>query len=149
MRGPKIRHARSTLTFLIDTNVASELGRPRPHANVMAWSQGIAADAQYLSVLTLGELTRGAVRLAHRDKDRSEALQRWVQGLRDSYGDRILGINEEIAERWGRLDAKRSLPLVDGLLAATALVHGMTLVTRNVRDVHDTGVTTLNPWDRQ
>ena len=135
------------MTFLIDTNVVSELGRTRPHAEVSAWSLSVAADMQYLSVLTLGELQRGVAQLARRDKLRSDVLQGWLNGLRESYADRILSVDTEVAKEWGRLDARRSLPTIDGLLAATALVHDMTLVTRNVRDIADTGVRILNPWN--
>jgi predicted nucleic acid-binding protein len=135
------------LRFLIDTNVASEFARPRPHPNVVAWKNSVPGDAQYLSVLTFGELTRGITQLARRDGPRSAALQRWLIGLREAYADRIIGVDREIAERWGRLDAGRSLPVIDSLLAATALVHGMTIVTRNVRDVAETGALTLNPWE--
>jgi toxin FitB len=101
-----------------------------------------------MSVLTLGELAKGIVQLARRDSERSLALRQWLEGLRVSYKDRILVVDDEIAEVWGQLDAERSRPVVDGLLAATALVRGMTLVTRNVRDIADTGVTILNPWER-
>lgn len=135
------------MKFLIDTNVASELGRPRPDRNVVAWSHNVAPEDQYLSVLTLGELARGVSRLARRDGSRSAALQQWLDGLKRSYSDRIVDVDHEIAEQWGLLDAKRSMPVVDGLLAATALVHGMILVTRKVRDVRDTGVAMLNPWE--
>jgi toxin FitB len=135
------------LRFLIDTNVASELGRPRPDRNVVAWSNSVPADAQYLSVLTFGELTRGVAQLAGREPPRSAALQRWLTGLQQAYADRIIGVDREVAEQWGRLEAKRTLPVIDSLIAATALVRGMTLVTRNVRDIEDTGVTFLNPWE--
>jgi predicted nucleic acid-binding protein len=113
----------------------------------VAWKNSVPGDAQYLSVLTFGELTRGITQLARRDGPRSAALQRWLIGLREAYADRIIGVDREIAERWGRLDAGRSLPVIDSLLAATALVHGMTIVTRNVRDVAETGALTLNPWE--
>jgi predicted nucleic acid-binding protein len=78
---------------------------------------------------------------------RARTLRRWFEGLRLQYATRIIAIDSEIAECWGRIDAKRSMPVVDGLLAATALVRGMILVTRNTRDVRDTGVQILNPWE--
>jgi predicted nucleic acid-binding protein len=135
------------LKFLIDTNVASELGRARPDRTVVAWLSKTAPEDQYLSVLTLGEIARGIASIARRDQSRSASLQIWLDGLKDSYGDRIIDVDQEIAEHWGVLNAKRSMPAVDSLLAATALVHGMTLVTRNIRDIADTGVKVLNPWD--
>jgi predicted nucleic acid-binding protein len=85
--------------------------------------------------------------LARRDQPPSAALQRWLIGLRQAYADRIIGVDREIAERWGQLDAGRTLPVIDSLIAATALVRGMTLVTRNVRDIEDTGAMLLNPWE--
>lgn len=135
------------MNFLVDTDVASEIGRPRADRRVVEWSNSVDPQALYLSVLTLGEISRGIESLGRRDAARSQNLQRWFDGLRHQYARRIVAVDSEIAEFWGRLDAKRSMPIVDGLLAATAIVHGMTLVTRNVRDIADTGVTILNPWE--
>ena len=128
-------------------NVVSEIGRPGANSKVVDWSDRIDGQTLYLSVLSLGEISRGIESLKRRDAARAANLQRWLGGLRQHYATRIVPIDNEIAECWGRIVAKRSLPVVDGLLAATAIVRGMTLVTRNVRDVADTGVQLFNPWD--
>jgi hypothetical protein len=135
------------LNFLLDTNVVSELERKSPDRKVVAWAKTIDTMDLHLSVLTLGEITRGAAKLERRDAARGAALFQWLDGLRRQYHDRIIGVDGEIAEAWGRLGSGRSIPIVDGLLAATALVRGMTLVTRNVRDIADLGVAVLNPWE--
>ena len=135
------------MKFLVDTNVASEVGRPRANRKVVDWADSVDPETLYLSVLTLGEISRGIESLARRDPARAANLQLWFEGLRRLYATRIIAVDSEIAEYWGRIDAKRSMPVVDGLLAATALVRGMTLVTRNTRDVRDTGVQIVNPWD--
>jgi toxin FitB len=135
------------LSFLIDTNVVSELGRKNPDRHVVAWANSIGAAELYLSVLTLGEIAKGAASLARRDAVRGAALSRWLEGLRLQYAGRIIAVDGEIAEAWGRLAAGRSIPVIDTLLAATALVRGMTLVTRNVRDVGGASITLLNPWN--
>lgn len=135
------------MNFLVNTNVASEIGRPNADRRVVEWSNSVDPQALYLSVLTLGEISRGIESLGRRDAARSQNLQRWFDRLRRQYARRIVAVDSEIAEFWGRLDAKRSMPIIDGLLAATAIVRDMTLVTRNVRDVRDTGVALLNPWE--
>jgi predicted nucleic acid-binding protein len=135
------------LKFLVDTNVASEVGRPRANRKVVDWSNSVDPETLYLSVLTLGEISRGIESSARRDPVRAANLQLWFEGLRRLYTTRIIAVDSEIAEYWGRISAKRSLPVVDGLLAATALVHGMTLVSRNGRDFTNIGVATLNPWE--
>jgi predicted nucleic acid-binding protein len=135
------------LSFLIDTNVASELGRANANRNVVAWANSVGTLNLHLSVLTLGEVAKGAAKLQRRDAAAGTALYRWLDGLRQQYADRIIGIDADIAEAWGRLASGRSVPVIDALLAATALVHGLTLVTRNERDVADFGVPVLNPWN--
>jgi hypothetical protein len=135
------------LNFLIDTNVASELGRPKPDRRVVDWADGVGTSALHLSVLTLGEIAKGAAKLKRRDAVAANALYRWLEGLRRHYADRIIAIDANIAEAWGQLASGRSVPVIDALLAATALVHGLTLVTRNERDIADLGVPILNLWD--
>jgi toxin FitB len=98
-------------------------------------------------VLTLGEVAKGSAALSRRDAATGRVLERWLDDMRVQYRDRILSVDAAIAETWGRLSADRPRAFVDTLLAATALVHGMTLVTRNLRDVADTGVKLLNPWE--
>lgn len=135
--------------FLLDTNVISELVRPRPEPKVKAWVAAIDEELLYLSVLTLGEIRKGIALL--KDPSRRVALDAWLDGeLVPRFTGRILSIDQAIADRWGRLAAqvgpKSQLPVIDGLLAATAFQHNLTLITRNIRDVAATGVPTFNPW---
>lgn len=100
----------------------------------------------HLSVLVLGEIEQGIERLRPRDPDRARALVTWLDGLRERHAGRIAPVTLDVALAWGRLNAARPLPVVDGLLAATALTHGWALVTRNVRDLAGTGVELVNPF---
>lgn len=134
------------MKFLLDTNVVSELRRKAPDKAVLAWLSRADPAALHLSVLTLGEIAKGAESLARRDAAAGRALGRWLDGLRRHYGERLVAVDAEIAEAWGRLAAARPLPVIDGLLAATALARGMTLVTRNAGDVEGTGVEVVDPW---
>ena len=136
--------------MLIDTCVLSELIRPRPDANVTAWFEHAAEEQLSVSVLTLGEIEKGAERLPRGPKRRR--IEEWLLALRRDFADRVLSIDDSIARRWGQISAQaerkgRALAVVDGLLAATALHHGVALVTRNVDDFAMTGVTLLNPWE--
>jgi toxin FitB len=135
------------LSYLVDTNVVSELrkgGRCDP--GVASWFAGVSSADIYLSVLTVGEIRKGIENLRRRDEQRAEALNIWLGDLVEVHSDRILPINEVIAEQWGRFNVPYSLPVIDSLLAATASVHGLTLVTRNLKDVERTGVDCLNPF---
>jgi predicted nucleic acid-binding protein len=133
--------------FLLDTNVISELRkRDRCAPKVNAWAQRVEPNQNFLSVLVVGELRRGAILKRRSDRTAADALERWIARLMHLYGDRILPITLEIAQEWGRLSAVRSIPPEDGLLAATANVHRLTFVTRNTRNVQGLGVTVLNPW---
>jgi predicted nucleic acid-binding protein len=137
------------LSFILDTNVVSELRRRRPSAQVMAWYASTGASDLYLSVLVLGEIRRGIERLRGRDADQSEALERWLLELRSSFADRILPVDAAVADEWGRIGAASPVPPEDGLMAATAKVHRMVFVTRNVSHVARTGARVLNPWETQ
>lgn len=135
--------------FLLDTNVISELVRPKPEPKVKAWVAATDEDLLYLSVLTLGEIRKGIAAL--KDASRRVRLEAWLDGdLAVRFAGRILAIDRAVADRWGRLAAqagsKSPLPVIDGLLAATALHHNLTLVTRNTNDVAETGVPVFNPW---
>ncbi len=135
------------MSYLLDTNVVSELVRRKPSTRVVRWVGGVPDGALHLSVLSLGEIRRGVERLA--DGRRKERLRLWLeQDLPLWFGDRLLPVNAPVAERWGRLTAAapRSLPAVDSLLAATALQHGLRLVTRNVGDFGFPGLEVVNPW---
>lgn len=135
------------MSYLLDTNVLSELRKPQGNANVKRWFAGVDGDALFLSVLVLGEIKQGVVRLSKRDSAQAAVYESWLRTLKTDYRERVLELNSEIAERWGVLNAHESLPVIDGLLAATALVHGLTLVTRNTKDVARSGVETLNPFE--
>ena len=136
------------MSFLVDTNVISEFRKlPRCHPGVAAWMANTATEDIFFSVLVTGEIRGGIERLRRRDMPGAEALERWLSRLIREHGDRILPVTAEIAETWGRLNAMATLPTVDGLLAATAAVHGLTVVTRNVRDLARTGVPVLNPFE--
>ena len=136
--------------FLLDTNVVSELIKPHPDHNVLRWVEETDESILFLSVLTLGEIRNGIASL-HSGRRRGR-LESWLQvDLRSRFQDRILPIHEAIADRWGAISAiaaaqGKPVPVIDGLLAATAFHHNLTLVTRNGSDVAATGVPTLNPW---
>jgi predicted nucleic acid-binding protein len=136
--------------FLLDTNLPSETLRPIPDANVAAWLKSQAKDSQFLSVVTMGELRKGATLLPPSAK--RTQIEQTIEALIPSwFAGRILPVTQAIAERWGVLEGQRQLagrPLgvADGMIAATALEHGLTLVTRNVKDFDGLGVTILSPW---
>lgn len=134
--------------FLLDTNVVSELRKgTRANDGVRSWICDVADDDVFLSVLVAGELRQGIERVRLRDATQAEHLERWLLRLFDDYADRLLVVDARVAELWGRLNVPDPIAAVDGLLAATAIVHDLTLVTRNVRDVERTGVRLLNPFD--
>lgn len=136
------------MSYLIDTNVISELRKgARADPCVAGWFAGLAEDDLYLSALTIGEIRKGIERVRLRDRRAAASLERWLREVIDSHRDRILPVDETVAEEWGRLNVPDPLPVVDGLLAATAAVHGLVLATRNVKDLRRTGVPLLNPFD--
>ncbi len=136
------------MSYLIDTNVISELRRKQPDAHVVAWFERCASQSLYLSVLTLGEIRKGIERLE--DPKRRQVLVNWLHvELPTFFLGRVLNVDAQVADRWGRLqgDAGRPLPAIDGLLAATALQHDLTLVTRNVKDFKGLNLDIVNPWE--
>lgn len=135
------------MTFLLDTNVVSEIRKgARADLGVRRWFGSIQEDSIFLSVLVLGEIRQGIEQKRRRDPQSSHVLELWLNGLETTFGDRLLGIDAIVADAWGRLNALRPMPVADGLLAATALVHGFTLVTRNTDDFARTRVSWLNPF---
>jgi predicted nucleic acid-binding protein len=135
------------VSFLVDTNVISELRkRGRCDAGVAAWMEEIPSREIYLSAITLGEIRKGIENLRRRDAPAAQTLEGWLGEVIAAHSDRILPVDARIAEQWGRFSARDPLPVLDGLLAATAAVHGLTLVTRNLRDVERTGVSCHNPF---
>ena len=115
-------------------------------ARVRAWFAGVAEDEIFLSVLVLGEVRRGIELIRARDSAQAAVLERWLARVSRSHADRVLPVDGRVAEQWGRLMAMRSGSVIDTLMAATALVHGMVLVTRNAKDVAWTGVSCLDPF---
>nr|WP_284701351.1 type II toxin-antitoxin system VapC family toxin [Rhodoplanes tepidamans] len=133
--------------MLIDTNVISELRKgERCAAAVARWYAGVDGTTLHLSVLVLGEIRRGIEKARRADPARAAVFERWLATLEDTFGSRILPIDRAVADAWGRLAAIRSVPVADGLMAATALVHDMTLVTRNVADVAGLGARVIDPF---
>ncbi|MCC7010687.1 MAG: type II toxin-antitoxin system VapC family toxin [Acidobacteria bacterium] len=135
------------MTFLLDTTILSELRRPRPAAGLTAWFDRQDADDLFVSVLTLGEIREGVERLRTKEAARARTLDAWLTTLTTVYSDRLLPVDETVAEAWGRLraDVRRSVPVIDTMLAATARVHGLTIVSRNERDFAGLGVPVFNP----
>jgi toxin FitB len=134
------------LSFLLDTNVVSELRRRRD-PKVAAWADTVDDVDLHLSVMTLGEIRIGIDRLRDRDPDQAEVFVRWLGELRGRFVDRILPIDVRVADEWGRSNAIASRNTVDGLIAATARIRELTVVTRNTKDFEDCGVSLLDPWE--
>ncbi|RBP16495.1 hypothetical protein DFR50_105138 [Roseiarcus fermentans] len=131
--------------YLVDTNVISEARRGTPQ--VMAWLRSVKSDSIYLSTLTLGEIMRGVVMKRRSNPHGVARLEEWLRRLRSDYADRILPVTDAVALEWGRIAASRSRGEIDGLIAATAVVHDLIVVTRNVADFDDAGVRVINPWN--
>jgi len=138
--------------FLLDTNIISELVKPKPEAHVTEWVENTDESLLYLSVLTLGEIRRGIAALPQ--SRRRATLEAWLdKDLRARFEGRILAIDQEVADRWGLLTAAARnsgivMPVIDGLLAATALEHNLTLVTRDTGQIPSMGVAVFNPWEK-
>ena len=135
------------MAYLVDTNVLSELRKgQRSHSSVGAWFAAIDDDELFLSVLSIGEMQRGADRVRRRNPKGADALDRWLGNITATYADRILPVTLPIARLWGSFGVPDPIPTVDGLLAATAVHHELILATRNVKDVARTGVQLVNPF---
>lgn len=136
--------------FLLDTNVASEMVKLKPHPGVVRWVTDADEALLYLSVITFGEIRKGIA--SQSDARRRAPLESWLAGLAARFSERILPLDLAVADRWGHITgvckAKGvTIPVIDGLLAATALHYDLIFVTRNVKDVQGTGVETLDPWN--
>ena len=132
--------------FLLDTNVISESRRNRPEPNVTAFLRSLRGKLVFLSVLTLGELRKGVAGKRMSDPGRADRLSEWIDSIEALFAGRLLSVDAAVARVWGELSARRSLPVIDTLIAATALAHNLSLVTRNTRDVKATGVSLIDPW---
>jgi hypothetical protein len=125
----------------------SETRRKNPDSKVVGWVARTDPADLFISAMTLGEIAKGVALRARQNPTQAASLEEWLRATRVKYINQIVFIDADIAEAWGRLATKRTLPIVDGLLAATALVRGLTLATRNERDVADLGIGVLNPWN--
>ena len=136
------------MRYLLDTNIISEIRKgSKCDPKVAAWFAGIEEDEVFLSALVLGEIRRGIELARARTPEKAAALETWLNALVEGYGDRVLPVDWPVAEAWGRMAAKRTVSTVDALLAATARVHDLTLVTRNTSDVADLDAALLNPFE--
>ena len=135
------------MSLLLDTNVLSEIRKgARCHPAVRAWFQDVTDQEIHLSVLVIGEIRRGIEAIRARDARAAQGLERWLLRLLSDFGERILPVDRRVAEEWGRMNAVQPRSAVDSLLAATAKVHGLTLVTRNVRHVKGLGASFFDPF---
>lgn len=135
------------MSYLLDTNVISEVRRSSPNRGVADWFEQAAGEDLFLSVLVVGEIRQGIERLRTRDHKQADVFERWLERLHQDFHDRLLPVSAAVAEAWGRLNARSPLPVIDSLLAATALIHGLTLVTRDTSKLEKTGVALLDPWE--
>lgn len=134
--------------FLLDTNVISELRKPRANANVVAWAKTVIAPRLFISAITLKELETGVLRMERRDPAQGKVLRTWLkQHVMPAFDARILPVDAAVALRCARLHVPDCTNESDALIAATALVHGLTVVTRNIGDFQSSGVALINPWD--
>jgi predicted nucleic acid-binding protein len=135
------------VSFLIDTNIISEVRKgERCDARVSAWYASIADEDLFLSTLVLGEIRKGVELARSRDPDKAAALERWLGQVEAAFDGRVLAVDNAVSDQWGRMCAIRPISVIDGLLAATAATNGLTLVTRNDRDIAGLGAKVLNPF---
>jgi toxin FitB len=132
--------------YLLDTNVISETRRAKAAPSVTAFIASASANELFVSALTVGELWKGVALKRRTDKPAGDQLAGWVQGIETLFANQVLPVDAAVARIWGELCAAKSLPVIDAAIAATALAHGLTLVTRNTKDFALTGVPILNPW---
>ena len=134
--------------YLLDTNIISEIRKgPRCHPNVAAWYSNLEEESLYLSVLVLGEIRKGIEGLRGRDAWKANELDLWLEQLQTSFQSQILPVDIAISQEWGLLSSLHTVPVIDGLLAATATANGLVFVTRNTQDFADLGIQLLNPFE--
>ncbi len=135
------------IQYLLDTNVISETRKRKADGGVLGFFERVHSSSLYISVLTLGEVRKGIASLIASDPDAARRLSSWLDGLEYSFADRIHAVDAKVARIWGELSGLRTTPAIDTLMAATALHHDLTLVTRNTAHFTDTKVKLLNPWN--
>ena len=136
------------MNYLLDTNVISELRKgPRAHAGVRAWQAQMSPESVYISVLVVGEIRRGIESLRSRNPVSAAHLDAWLEDIQTAFADKILPVDVRVAEQWGRWNARATLPTADGLIAATAKVHGLALVTRNTKDFIGLDLVVVDPFE--
>lgn len=134
--------------FLVDTNVLSELRRTKlANERVLKWFKDVDNSTLFISVLALGEIRFGVEKVRLKDPVKATVIEAWLFKTRRVFASRILPVTDDIADRWGRVQREFQLPQTDGLIAATAIEHGLTIVTRNVKDFKRSGVPILNPFE--
>lgn len=135
------------MTYLLDTNILSETRKRDPAPGVVDWIKSTPADQLHVSVLTLGEITQGIARVRARgDQMQAAILERWMRGIEKGFAGRALPVTLRVAAEWGRQQPQQPMPVIDALIAVTARVNGLTLVTRNVKDFEHAGIPVLNPF---
>ena len=135
------------MTYLLDTNVLSETRKRQPAEGVTEWIAATPPERLHVSVLTLGEIEQGIARIRGRgDQQQATALERWLREVELGFADRILPVTLPVASAWGRQQHTQPLPVIDALIAATARVNEMTVVTRNVKDFEHSGVPAFSPF---
>lgn len=136
------------MSFLLDTNAISEIRRGRDR-NVAAWANSVADRELHLSVLTLGKIRKGIERLGGRDRAQADVFSIWLSELSERFSDRVLAVDARVADEWGLLNAPADRNTIDSLIAATARVHDLTVVTRNTSDFEGCQVKLLDPWKQR
>lgn len=135
------------MSYLVDTNVISELRKgEQADSAPRSWFAAVGDDEIFLSVLTIGKIRQGIESIRRRDQEAATALDSWLSRIHDAYADRIIGVDRAVAEEWGRMNVPNPLPVIDGLLAATAKVTGLTLATRNIADVLHADIDLVDPF---
>lgn len=136
------------MSFLLDTNLLSEIRKgAKCDRRAWAWFENLPLEELYISVMTTGEIRKGAELCRRKDASRTRVYEKWLRELELEFSERILPINAEIADIWGRLTARGAIPVIDGLIAATAAHHGLTVATRNAHDFQRCGVDYFNPFE--
>ncbi len=135
------------MAFLLDTNVLSELRKGRAcDVSVRQWALSVADRQHFISVLSIGEIRRGIETLRRRSPEQCPAFEKWLESLLSRYNEQVIRIDESIVDRWGIMNAERTMPVIDGLIAASAAVYQLTVVTRNIRDFQCSGVPVIDPF---